>query len=236
MQPEIHFFRLTESYAILQCKARPSKALLKFIVQLKKELQEVCERPLQHTYTEIGIDQCSAAIEIKIRNISNQFRYTQDDHIAQMIEIPVCYDPTLALDIEDFAQEKKQSVSQIVALHTKPNYLVYFNGFLPGFPYLLGLDEQLHCPRKSTPVLKIPKGTVAIGGDQTGIYPQESPAGWWNIGHCPLPLFSVSKPDNLLLNAGDHIRFYAVSLEEHAQISDEIKNDKFSPKRTSYAW
>ena len=89
-------------------------------------------------------------------------------------------------------------------------------GFLPGFPYLGGLNERLHTPRLSTPRTKIPAGSVGIGGKQTGIYPMESPGGWQLIGRTPLTLFAPGKP--LPYAAGDRIRFVPIDEDEFARI------------------
>ncbi len=83
-------------------------------------------------------------------------------------------------------------------------------GFLPGFPYLIGLDERLSIPRKHTPALKVKKGSVAIGGSQTGIYPQESPGGWHVIGYIEEELLLPDSNQKSLLKPGDKVRFIPV--------------------------
>ena len=95
---------------------------------------------------------------------------------------------------------------------------IYFIGFLPGFLYLGGLDERLFTPRKSTPRLRIEKGAVAIGGKQTGIYPQESPGGWNIIGNSPIQFFDNSKNTPCFAKAGDKLQFYSITLKEHHDI------------------
>ena len=127
-------------------------------------------------------------------------------------EIPVCYDIQLSIDTENFA-EKGIDHKTLVQLHTSVTYRVFMIGFLPGFLYLGGLPEKLHLPRKSTPNLKTPKGAIAIGGEQTGIYPNESPGGWHVIGQTPLELFDINKSDPTPIRQGDNVKFYSVSLE-----------------------
>lgn len=117
---------------------------------------------------------------------------------SRLWKIPVCYDTEFGLDLEEISKKNNIEIPSIIKLHTSTNYLVYFLGFLPGFLYLGGLDKQLHFPRKSTPRLKVNKGSVAIGGSQTGIYPNESPGGWNIIGNTPLN-FSILIVSNLVL-------------------------------------
>jgi KipI family sensor histidine kinase inhibitor len=84
-------------------------------------------------------------------------------------------------------------------------------GFAPGFPYLLGLPPQLHLPRRAEPRLRVPAGSVAIGGAQTGIYPNELPGGWHLIGRTPLRLFDAMSPSPSLLSPGDAVRFRIIT-------------------------
>ena len=95
------------------------------------------------------------------------------------------------------------SASEVVGWHVKPEYLVATIGFLPHFPYLLGLNEKLHVPRLESPRTKVAAGSVAIGGAQTGVYPQESPGGWNILGTCDPLVLKVLQP-------GDTIKFCEV--------------------------
>ena len=96
---------------------------------------------------------------------------------------------------------------QVVELHSSVDYVVWFLGFQPGFPYLGGLSPQLHTPRRAEPRLSVPAGSVAIGGEQTGIYPLASPGGWQLIGHTSTPLFEPGQDAPILLRPGDTLRF-----------------------------
>lgn len=140
------------------------------------------------------------------------------DILSNSWKIPVCYDEEFGLDLELISKEKSISKKDIIKRHSEAIYTVYFIGFLPGFLYLGGLDETLHIPRKSTPRLHIEKGAVAIGGNQTGVYPNESPGGWNIIGNTPINFFDVSKDSPCFAKAGDQIQFYAVSLKEYQDI------------------
>lgn len=122
-------------------------------------------------------------------------------------EIPVKYD-LRGMDMEELSHGLNLRPEEVMEIHSSPEYFVALLGFLPGFPYLLGLPENLHFPRKSSPSLRLKPGSVAIGGAQTGIYPFESPGGWHVVGHTSSILFS--KPDSFLLSPGDTIKFSPV--------------------------
>lgn len=141
--------------------------------------------------------------------------------------LPVCYADEFAHDLDFLASELKLSKQQIIDLHTEPKYTIYFHGFLPGFLYLGGLAEALQYPRKKTPRLQIPKGSVGIGGKQTGIYPSESPGGWQLIGNCPLDLFDVHQNPPTPFQAGDQIHFEAISKNKHQEIKQQVKEGKY---------
>ncbi|GAA4303811.1 5-oxoprolinase subunit PxpB [Aestuariibaculum suncheonense] len=132
--------------------------------------------------------------------------------------IPVCYEEEFGIDLEELSGLKNVTKSQIIEWHSQSIYTVYFIGFLPGFLYLGGLDKRLHTPRKSTPRLQIRKGSVAIGGSQTGIYPMASPGGWNVIGNTPVTLFDATKQSPCFVKPGDKVRFKPVSLDEYKSI------------------
>ncbi|MBB5015794.1 5-oxoprolinase subunit PxpB [Rehaibacterium terrae] len=129
---------------------------------------------------------------------------------ARSIEIPVRYGGEDGPDLDAVARDSGLSPDEVVARHTAGDYHVALLGFAPGFPYLLGLDPMLALPRLATPRQRVPAGSVAIGGAQTGIYPRESPGGWRIIGRTPLVLFDPLRDPPALLAPGDRVRFVAV--------------------------
>jgi inhibitor of KinA len=133
---------------------------------------------------------------------------------TRTVEIPVCYDPEFAPDLDDVARHAQISREEIVELHSATEYRVACIGFVPGFPFMAGLPKKLATPRRSTPRKEIPPGSVGIGGAQTGIYPLRSPGGWNLIGRTPLKLFDPAKDPPVLLHAGDRVRFRAITREE----------------------
>lgn len=145
-------------------------------------------------------------------------------------KIPVCYDEIFGIDLETFAKEKNISKPEIITLHTKPVYTVYFIGFLPGFLYLGGLDNQLFLDRKNTPNLNVKKGSVAIGGKQTGIYPKNSPGGWHVIGNSPIDLFNSNANIPCEIKSGDTLKFHSITKIEYDEISEEIAASNYQLK------
>lgn len=145
-------------------------------------------------------------------------------------EIPVCYDLSFGIDMDQFSLDKKMPVQQIINLHTAPVYTVYCIGFLPGFMYLGGLNDSLSHPRRSDPRLSIPKGSVGIGGQQTGVYPQESPGGWNIIGNSPIRLFDPGKEKPCKIAVGDGIKFYPIDKAEHQLLTIQVDANIFELK------
>lgn len=129
---------------------------------------------------------------------------------ARIIDIPVCYEPEMAPDLIEAASELGISVDELIQRHSSASYTVAMIGFSPGFPYLLGLPDSLALPRLATPRIRVPAGSVAIGGNQTGIYPRESPGGWRLLGRTPLALFDVARAAPALLTPGDQVRFQRI--------------------------
>jgi 5-oxoprolinase (ATP-hydrolysing) subunit B len=128
---------------------------------------------------------------------------------GRKVEIPVVYGGDSGPDLEQVARHTGLSLAEIIKRHTAAEYIVYFIGFQPGFPYLGGLDPKLATPRRSEPRVLVPAGSVGIGGSQTGIYPAASPGGWQLIGRSELQLFDPGTNPPTLLQPGDRVRFVA---------------------------
>ncbi len=128
---------------------------------------------------------------------------------GRRVRIPVVYGGEFGEDLAEVAAFHQTSAEEIVRRHTKPVYTVFMMGFQPGFPYLGGLPENLHTPRRAVPRIKVPAGSVGIGGSQTGVYPFASPGGWQIIGRTEAPLFQISANPPTLLAAGDTVQFVA---------------------------
>lgn len=129
---------------------------------------------------------------------------------GRLHELPVCYEPPFALDIEDVARRCGCSIPDVAERHSTSEYRVFMIGFLPGFPYLGVLDSRLCLPRRDVPRAVVPRGSVAIAGSQTGIYPSDSPGGWHVIGRTPISLFDAGATPPGRLAPGDRVRFVPV--------------------------
>jgi inhibitor of KinA len=138
--------------------------------------------------------------------------------------IPVCYDPSLGIDLHLLASQKNMDLADLTELHHSKIYRIYMIGFLPGFPYMGTLDEKLLTERKEKPS-KVPAGSVAIAGSQTGIYPFESPGGWNVIGQTPLQLFDPLRNPPVIFNAGDHVQFYPISPAEFREMKKSFSHE-----------
>ncbi|GAA0451503.1 5-oxoprolinase subunit PxpB [Alkalibacillus silvisoli] len=147
---------------------------------------------------------------------------------GKTIYLPVCYEEEVAPDLKPLAQYHNMTETDVIKLHSEPTYLVYMIGFLPGFPYVGGLNERLETPRLETPRQQVTSGSVGIAGKQTGVYPITSPGGWNIIGKTPIKLFDPKQKDPALFEIGDQLRFEPVSsrefiqIEQHARIKDFI--------------
>jgi inhibitor of KinA len=134
-------------------------------------------------------------------------------------QLPVCYDPALAADVDSIADRCGLTRSQLVELHSGTIYHVYMLGFLPGLAYLGDVPSVIGLPRRQTPRRSIPAGSVGIAAGMTAIYPRETPCGWHLIGRSPVRLWDLDRAGGALLTAGDKVEFVPISLREYERES-----------------
>ena len=217
---------------LLEWEQEPSDHLLEQLLGFKQLLQDQDE-----------VSRCTMGYKALILHLSNDFtslsslkellyaRYktleTTEFPPAVHWKIPVCYEETHAPDLASLAQALNKTPDEVIQLHTTASYRICFIGFLPGFLYLNGLSQELFLPRKEKPLLKVPKGAVAIGGKQTGIYPNESPGGWHLIGNTPLSFFDSKKSPPCFAKAGDWISFDSINYKEYLKIEEQMIFGKF---------
>ncbi len=132
-----------------------------------------------------------------------------EDAPGDVVEIAVRYGGDDGPDLNDVAARHDLSPAEVVALHTGALYRVFMLGFAPGFAYLGPLPPQLVTPRRSTPRPRVPPGSVAIAGSQTGIYPLATPGGWHLLGRTDAPLWDPQRDPPALLRPGQFVRFVA---------------------------
>lgn len=183
-------------------------------------IYDICE--IRKNYTS-ATRYLTEQIELAILNCD----FTVTSQI-KVVEIPICYDVSLGIDLIEMSLEKKMSITDIIAAHTSKLYRVYLIGFLPGFPYMGIVDESIATPRKKSPRTKIEAGNVGIADAQTGIYPSDSPGGWNIIGKTPLKMFDAKKEYPVFLQPGDDVQFKQISLEQFRELKEE--SEKTSEK------
>ena len=131
---------------------------------------------------------------------------------SRTVEIPTVYDGP---DLQQVARHTGLEPAEIIRRHTAATYRVQILGFAPGFAYLSGLDRKLRVPRLAAPRPHVPAGSVAIGGEHTGVYPVATAGGWNLIGRTSLRLIDpaaawVGKAEAFLLRPGDAVRFVSI--------------------------
>ena len=136
---------------------------------------------------------------------------------ARLHELPICYDGD---DLLAVAQACRLTVDEVIRLHAAGDYQVAAIGFAPGFAYLGELDPRLALPRRATPRLRVPAGSLAIAERQTAIYPQASPGGWHLLGRCPLRLFDAAQTPPSPLAVGDRVRFLAIDAGDFERLAE----------------
>jgi len=160
-----------------------------------------------------------------------------DGEEGREVEIPVVYGGEYGPDLEAVAAHAGLPAAEVVARHAGRTYRVCCLGFSPGFPYLGELDPALATPRLSDPRVRVPGGSVGIGGVHTGIYPAASPGGWRLIGRTPVRLFDPGRTPPALLQPGDRVRFVPIDAEEFAATAEapgpaDAASAAFAPGRT----
>lgn len=162
-----------------------------------------------YTSTSLPVEKCKKLIQPYLEGISN----IKNEFVGKLHAVPVCYDPSLGFDLNWVCSTLGLSADELIRLHSSVAYDVFMIGFVPGFPYLGILPKELELPRKEKPTLRIPAGSVAIAGKQTGIYPAVIPGGWHVIGRTPLQFFDPKQNPCCPIEPGDRIQFEPITLE-----------------------
>lgn len=170
-----------------------------------------------------------ASLRNMLEQLSDDLAHTGTEQ-KRILMIPCCYGSHFGPDLAGLERHTGLTRDEIIALHSSVDYKIYMLGFLPGFVYLGGLDKRLEAPRLSTPRVKIPRGSVGIGGSQTGVYPLDSPGGWRLIGSTPLDFYRPDRPNPMLCQAGEYMRFVPVTSSDYYDIRQMAARGDYSPQ------
>jgi inhibitor of KinA len=133
---------------------------------------------------------------------------------GRLVRIPVCYGGAFGPDLSEVAAFGHVAEDEVIRLHASKPYRVFMLGFVPGFAYLGLVEDQIAAPRRRTPRVRVPSGSVGIAGAQTGVYPTETPGGWQLVGRTPIKPFDPSRHEPFLMQPGDAVQFYPIDPSE----------------------
>lgn len=156
----------------------------------------------------------AASVERRLQEIAAATE-AGDAALGALVEVPVCYDGPHGPDLPDVAAFGNCSVHEVIERHLAVEYRVFVVGFVPGFAYMAPVDPKIAAPRRPSPRLRVPPGSVAVAAGQTGIYPAETPGGWSLIGRCPVRPYDPDRAEPFLFHPGDRIRFHRITEHEY---------------------
>ncbi|MGG0177630.1 5-oxoprolinase subunit PxpB [Gottfriedia acidiceleris] len=166
----------------------------------------------------------------EIKGHFNLYTSSKINREHTIYEIPICFSSTFETELQKVAEHNKLKTEEVIRLYLEKMYPIYMIGFIPGFPYLGGLNPKLATPRLTKPKTVL-KGSVGIAGHQTGIYPFESPGGWNIIGRTPISIFSTKNNGTGNFKPGDLLKFFEINIEGFNEIEQLVKEDNYSIKK-----
>lgn len=196
---------------------------------LKKHLaNDLLESIVSYNSLIIYYDFISLPLKALLLKIENLIKTANSDANqnatpSTTIEIPVYYGKDAGWDLASVAKQTQLALDEVIRLHSQTTYRAYALGFTPGFCYLATLPEQLQLPRLSIPRTRVPKGAVAIAGQQSAIYPDASPGGWHILGQTPIAMYQNNGDTfQSTINVGDIVRFIPISKQEFISLGGEV--------------
>lgn len=241
MYKKVTYKPFGEKAILIEWEPKIASTILEDILQFKAKIQSTDSFVIEDVV--VGYHSLTVLFKQTIENYKQVVLELKKLHVSDvdirkekktLWKIPVCYDIEFGIDLEEISITTKLSIAEIIRLHTESIYQVYFIGFLPGFLYLGGLDSSIHIDRKATPRLNIAKGSVAIGGSQTGVYPMDSPGGWNIIGRTPISFFNTQYEEPCFAKSGDKIQFYSIHKQEFIDIEKQLKGGSFKLLKTDF--
>jgi inhibitor of KinA len=143
-----------------------------------------------------------------------------DEPAGAIVEVPVCYDGPYGPDLADVAAFGKCAIEEVISRHLAREYRVFVVGFVPGFAYMAPVDPRIAAPRRTSPRLKVPPGSVAVAAGQTGIYPAATPGGWSLIGRSPVRPYDPDREQPFLFHPGDRVTFHRISESDYRTMTE----------------
>ncbi|MFP4456443.1 MAG: 5-oxoprolinase subunit PxpB [Clostridia bacterium] len=234
MQPK-RVLPIDINYILVEYEQIISKKINLKVIQLTKSIEKNEIEGIKSiipTYSSLLIEYDPSINTVEkmletITNLANNLEDESENSKSRLVKIPVLYGGDFGPDLTEVARINNLNEHEVIEIHKSNIYRVYMLGFNPGYPYMGGLDKRIATPRLDEPRTKVPAGSVAIGGEQTGIYSITSPGGWRLIGHTPLEMFNPEEDDPTLLRAGDEVMFYEVSLKDYEQIKKDINDGMY---------
>ncbi|WP_417453989.1 5-oxoprolinase subunit PxpB [Kiloniella sp.] len=155
---------------------------------------------------------------------------SKEDRHKELWVLPACYEGELAPDLAEVAQRSGLSVEDVINVHSSAIYDIFLIGFLPGFAFMGEIDARLQFPRRTSPRVRVPAGSVGIANEQTAVYPWESPGGWHLIARCPVPFFDSSWAQPSLLSPGGAVKFRPITTEEYGDLTADLAAERIAPQ------
>jgi len=196
--------------------------VIKFFKSIKKKnFDFICNLTPSYNKLIISFDLKKTNFN-EIKKLIENIEIIKDEKLlSKHVEIPVCCDTSLSLDIERVEEKLKLERDKIFENFLSKEYFCYMTGFVAGMPFLGDLDKDMRVKRLETPRVKVPKGAVGITEQFANVYTFESPGGWNIIGNTPLEIFNTNNENEPnLINPGDTISFNMITIEEFKQIND----------------
>ncbi|MDN3611596.1 5-oxoprolinase subunit B family protein [Vibrio ostreicida] len=153
--------------------------------------------------------------------VTEAIKAMPEDSETALIELPVYYHQDVGPDLLYYL-EQGLALSQVIEHHANQEYTVGAIGFAPGFAFLTSVAEVLSRPRRPSPRVSVPKGSVGIANANTAIYPNESPGGWNIIGNCPMDLYHPDQWPILPFTIGSKVRFRSINEDEYLSLGGQV--------------
>ena len=173
---------------------------------------------------EVDFSQLKGSVSQLVRKVEEK---DLDSLEHRVVILPTVYGGEFGPDLDDVCDINNLTQEEVVDIHSCRKYRVYMMGFTPGFPYLGGMSERISTPRLESPRKTIPAGSVGIGGNQTGVYPIDSPGGWRLIGRTPVDLYNPDENPPVAFKPGDMVEFVPVDEDDFERISEKVKADEY---------